>query len=121
MCDGDAWGGGQFGYHHGNGCANCLVCGYFNADFGIMGSAGFRAGQSMCRCNGATSYTGSAPFIGKFMTTAVTEAWCSCGCYVNWPAGGGMSGTSSYCDNWAKNCAGGMGMGGSGFVKLTMA
>lgn len=121
MCDGDAWGGGCMGYHHGSGSANCNICGYFGADFGVMGVAGFKAGQTMCRCNGATSYTGMAPFIGIFQTTAVTEAWCSCGCYVNWPAGGGMSGTSSYCDNWAKNCAGGSGQGGSGIVKITMA
>jgi hypothetical protein len=121
MCNGDAWGGGSMGYHHTSGCANCNICGYFGADFGIMGTAGFKAGQSMCRCNGATSFTGQAPIIGTFQTTAVTEAWCSCGCYVNWPAGGGQSGTSSYCNDWAKCCAGGSGQGGSGIVKITFA
>jgi hypothetical protein len=40
---------------------------------------------------------------------------------VNWPAGGGTSGQSSYCDNHAKMCAAGMGMGGSGIVKITYA
>ena len=50
-----------------------------------------------------------------------TEAWCSCGCFVNWPAGGGMSGQSSYCNNFAKCCAGGMGMGGSGLIKVTFS
>ena len=120
MCDGDAW-GGPMGYHMTNGCANCNICGYFGADFGIMGTTGFKSNQSMCRCNGATSFTGQAPMIGTFQTTAVTESWCSCGCYVNWPAGGGMSGTSSYCDNWAKNCAGGSGQGGSGIVKISFS
>lgn len=115
MCNGDAWGP----RHHWSGCANCNICTTFGADFGVQGSVGFRAGQTMCRCNGATSYTGIAPFVGKFMITSVTEAWCSCGCYVNWPSGGGMSGTSSYCGNNAKCCAGGMGMGGSGMVKIT--
>lgn len=117
MCNGDAWGP----RHHWSGCANTNICSSFGADFGVSGSVGFRAGQTMCRCHGATSYTGMAPFVGKFMVTSVTEAWCSCGCYVNWPAGGGMSGTSSYCGNWAKCCAGGMGMGGSGIVKITFA
>ena len=120
MCDGDAW-GGPMGYHQGNGCANCNVCGYFGADFGIMGTAGFKSNQSMCRCNGATSFTGSAPMIGTFQTTAVTEAWCSCGCYVNFPSGGGQSATSSYCGDFAKQCAGGSGQGGSGFVRITIS
>ena len=114
MCNGDAWGM----YHHTSGCANNNICGFFGADMGMMGSVGFKVGQSMCRCNGATSFTGAAPLVGKFQTTMVTESWCSCGCYVNWPAGGGMSGTSSYCGDHAKMCAAGMGMGGSGMVKV---
>ena len=120
MCNGDAWGGGGL-QHFGQGCANCNICGFFGSDFGMMGTTGFKMGQSMCRCNGVTSMTGSAPFIGKFMTTATTEAWCSCGCYIDWPSGGGMSGSSSYCGDWAKCCAAGMGMGGSGIVKITFA
>ena len=51
---------------------------------------------------------------------ANAEAWCNCACYTNWPAGGGQTGQSSYCGNWAKCCAGGN-MGGSGLVKVTFA
>ena len=118
MCNGNAWGGGNL-QHHSQGCVNCGIMPYCGADFGISGTVGFKAGQSMCRCNGVSSFTGIAPLIGKMMATATTEAWCSCGCYVNWPAGGGMSGSSSFCGNWAKCCAGGMGMGGSGIVKIS--
>jgi len=32
-----------------------------------------------------------------------------------------MSGSSSYCGNFAKQCAAGMGMGGSGIVKISFA
>ena len=115
MCDGDAWGT----YCLNSGCANCNICGFFGADFGIMGSSGFKAGHSGCHCSGSDSWSGAAPMIGLMHATSATESWCSCGCYVNWPAGGGASGTSSYCDNWAKNCAGGSGQGGSGLVKIT--
>jgi len=118
MCNGDAWGGGAL-QHFSSGCANCNICGFFGADMGIMGSTGGKLGQTMCRCNGVTSFTGVAPYIGLYHTTQATEAWCSCGCYVNWPAGGGASGSSSYCGSFAKQCAGGMGMGGSGIVKIT--
>lgn len=119
MCNGDAWGGGDMGYHASQGCANCNICGFFGADFGMMGTSGFRSGQSMCRCNGNTQFTGAAPIIGRWQTTANTEAWCSCGCYINWPAGGGQAGGSSYCGDHAKMCAAGMGMGGSGIVKIS--
>lgn len=115
MCNGDAWGP----RHHSSGCGNCNLCGYFNADFGIMGTVGFRMGQTMCRCNGTASFTGQAPMIGKWQATATSQAWCSCGCYVNWPSGGGASGTSSYCGNFAKQCSGGSGQGGSGIVKIS--
>ena len=115
MCNGDAWGPRHFT----SGCANCNICGFFGADFGMMGSVGFKMGQTMCHCNGSTSFTGAAPYVGKLQVTTSTENWCSCGCYVNWPAGGGMSGTSSYCGNNAKCCAGGSGQGGSGMVKIT--
>jgi hypothetical protein len=117
MCDGDAWGT----YCLNSGCANCNICGFFGADFGIMGSSGFKGGHSGCHCSGSDSWSGAAPMIGLIHATSATESWCSCGCYVNWPAGGGASGTSSYCDNWAKNCAGGAGQGGSGVVKITYA
>ena len=118
MCNGDAWGGGGL-QHFSSGCANCNICGFFGADFGIMGSSGGKLGQTMCRCNGVSSFTGQAPIIGLYHTTQTSEAWCSCGCYVNWPAGGGVTGASSYCGNNAKCCAGGSGQGGSGIVKIT--
>jgi hypothetical protein len=118
MCNGDAWGGGNL-RHFSSGCANCNICGIFGADFGVMGTSGGKLGQTMCRCNGVSSFSGSAPFVGMYHTTMATEAWCSCGCYVNWPAGGGSSGSSSYCGNNAKCCAGGSGQGGSGMVKIT--
>ena len=82
---------------------------------------GWKMGTSTCRCTGQTSGSGSAPFIGKMQVAATTEAWCACGCYVNWPAGGGMPGVSSYCGNRAKCCAGGSGQGGSGIVKITFS
>ncbi len=118
MCDGDAWGP----RHHQSGCANCNICGIFGADFGMMGSIGFKMGHMGCHCSGADGqWSGAAPMIGMMHSVSATESWCSCGCYVNWPSGGGISGASSYCDNWAKNCAGGSGQGGSGIVKVTYA
>jgi hypothetical protein len=118
MCDGDAWGGGS-GYHH-MGCANCAVMGFCGADFGVTGTVGTRFGQSMCRCNGVTNWVGQAPFMGKLTVISSSEAWCTCACYVNRPAGGGNSSISSYCGDHAKQCAGG-GQGGSGIVKITMS
>jgi len=115
MCNGDAWGQ----RHAVTSCANCLICGVFGADFGFSGSAGIKAGTTTCRCHGQTSFTGEGAGIGMMMTTATNEAWCACGCHTNWPAGGGVPGTSSYCGNWAKCCAGGAGQGGSGLVKIT--
>ena len=118
MCDGDAWGT----YCLNSGCANCNICGFFGADFGIMGSSGFKMGHSGCHCSGGDgSWSGAAPMIGLMHSTAATESWCSCGCYVNWPSGGGASATSAYCGNFAKQCAGGSGQGGSGIVKITYA
>ena len=64
--------------------------------------------------------SGAAPFVGKHSAGANAESWCNCACYVNWPAGGGQTGQSSYCGNWAKCCAGGN-MGGSGMVRITFA
>lgn len=115
MCDGDAWGP----RHHDSGCANCNICGIFGADFGMMGTVGLKLGHGACHCYRTTSWSGAAPMIGLTHATSASDTWCSCGCYVNWPAGGGASATSTYCDNWAKNCAGGMGQGGSGIVRIT--
>ena len=114
MCNGNAW-----GPRHHHTCANCNICGIFGADFGIMGTTGFKPGHGGCHCWRTMSFTGQAPVIGLSHQTKTSEAWCSCGCYVNWPAGGGTSGVSSYCGNWAKCCAGGSGQGGSGIVKIT--
>ena len=118
MCDGDAW-GGPSGYHH-MGCAGCAVMGFCGADFGVMGTQGTRFGQTMCRCNGVTNWSGQAPFMGKIQVTSSSETWCTCACWTNWPSGGGNSGISSYCGDHAKQCAGG-GPGGSGIVKITMS
>ncbi len=115
MCNGDAWGQ----RHAVTNCANCRICGIFGADFGFMGGMGIKAGTTTCRCHGQTSWTGAAAGLGTYSGTATNEAWCSCGCHINWPAGGGVPGTSSYCNNWAKCCAGGSGQGGSGIVKIT--
>jgi len=115
MCNGDAWGP----RHHTSGCANCNICGSFGADLGIMGTVGAKLGHGACHCYRTTSFTGQPPVIGLWQGTSASDAWCSCGCYVNWPSGGGMSGVSNYCNNWAKACAGGSGQGGSGIVKIT--
>jgi hypothetical protein len=117
-CDGDAWGL----YCMNSGCANCNICGFWGADFGVMGSSAFHLGHGGCHCSGADGMiSGAAPFIGKVDITSTTESWCNCGCFVNWPAGGGTTGSSSYCGNHAKMCAGGSGQGGSGIVKITYA
>tara|TARA_A200000159_G_scaffold14578_1_gene12080 strand:+ start:25 stop:579 length:555 start_codon:yes stop_codon:yes gene_type:complete len=115
MCNGDAWGP----RHTHIGCENCLRCGIFGADFGMMGTTGWEPGHGGCHCNYTYSGSGQPPMIGK-MTVGVTNvAWCSCGCHIEWPSGGGMPGVSSYCGNWAKCCAGGSGQGGSGVVRIT--
>jgi len=116
MCNGDAW-----GPRHTQTCVNCNVCGFANADFGINGSTGVSGGHGGCQCkSGDWSQAGVAPFVGKWAALANAESWCNCGCNTNWPAGGGPTGHSSYCGNWAKCCAGGN-MGGSGMVKVTFA
>jgi len=103
-------------------CANCNICGIFGADFGVMGTTGFKIGHMGCHCQGADgSFSGQAPFIGKKIGNNATESWCSCGCYTNWPSGGSMSGNSSYCGTAEKCCAQGQGQGGSGLVKITFA
>jgi len=115
MCNGDAWGH----RHLTSGCANCNICGFFGADFGMMGSGGFKPGHGTCHCYRTGGWTGAAPMFGIIQATANSDSWCACGCYVNWPAGGGEAGTSNYCGNWAKCCAGGAGQGGSGVVRIT--
>jgi hypothetical protein len=116
MCNGDSNGPAS------QTCANCNICGIYGADFGMTGSVGYKLAHSGCKCMGSDySQTGSAPLIGKFHSIQATEYWCSCGCYVNWPAGGSNSGHSTYCGDAAKCCAGGAGQGGSGIVKVTFA
>lgn len=96
-------------------CANCGICGFFDADFGIMGMVGGLVGQSMCGCMGNTTFTGSAPFVGLQYQSSISEYWCNCGCFINWPSGGGISGISNY---WG-TCTAYGGTGGSGIVKVT--
>jgi len=114
--EGDEWGQRQQ-----KNCANCNICGVYGADFGFLGTVGNMTGSSMCYCHGRTSWTGSGAMIGKMFTTVVTQAWCACGCYINWPSGGGSSGESNYCGDPAMCCARGQGQGGSGIVKVTFA
>ena len=115
MCNGDAWGP----RHTHFGCENCNRCGIFGADFGMMGTTGWEPGHGYCHCVYQYSGSGQPPLIGKMTVSVTNEAWCNCGCHIEWPAGGGMPGVSSYCNNWAKCCAGGSGQGGSGVVRIT--
>jgi hypothetical protein len=115
MCNGSGFGPSI----HNSGCANCNICGFFGADFGMMGSVGFKVGHGACHCLNKGGFTGAAPFIGLHQGVSASDGWCSCGCYVNWPAGGGMSGQSTYCGSFAKQCAGGSGQGGSGIVRIS--
>jgi hypothetical protein len=113
--------GDEWGRRNRTMCANCNICGIFGADFGMMGTVGNAAGSSMCYCHGRNSFTGAAPIIGRTTATVISEAWFSCGCYVNWPSGGGASGESNYCGEPLQCCAGGSGQGGSGIVKITFS
>ena len=113
MCNGDAWGP----RHTHFGCENCNRCGIFGADFGMMGTTGWEPGHGYCHCVYQYSGSGQPPLIGKMTVSVTSEGWCNCGCHIEWPAGGGMPGVSSYCNNWAKCCAGGSGQGGSGVVQ----
>jgi len=113
--------GDEWGNRHTVNCANCNICGVYGADFGMMGTVGNNTGTSTCRCHGRTQFTGQAPLIGKTHVAAGSEFWCVCGCYVNWPAGGGNSGDSNYCGDPAMCCAKGSGQGGSGIVRITYA
>lgn len=114
MCNGDAW-----GPRHTHACNTCNICGVFGADFGMGGTSGWHPGHGYCHCIYTYSGTGQAPLIGKMAVSVTNEGWCNCGCHIEWPAGGGMAGTSSYCGNWAKCCAGGSGQGGSGVTRIT--
>ena len=115
MCNGDAWGPRHMHFS----CENCRICGIFGADFGMMGGTGWRPGHGDCHCHYQYNGSGQAPMIGRQNMSITIEAWCNCGCHIDWPAGGGMAGESSYCNNWAKCCAGGSGQGGSGVVRIT--
>jgi len=118
MCNGDAWGP----ITNSAQCANCGICGIYGADFGIMGTVGSRFGQGYHHCMHKTSYTGQAPFVGKMMAGGTRDATCQCGCYVNWPSGGGTSGLSAcYGTDASMCCGGGVGQGGSGMVKITFS
>ena len=116
MCNGDAWGW----RHSTNGCANCRICAFFNADFGMTGTVGWKPGHGACHCYRTMAITGSPPIIGTFQSTQSSDAWCTCACFSSPPATGGMSGVSPYCGNNAKCCAGGIG-GASGIVRITYA
>jgi hypothetical protein len=120
-CGGLVCHGDDNGYAFMQTCANCNICGIYGADFGATGSTGYKLAHSGCKCQGSDYHSaGAAPFIAKHHSHYVTEFWCSCSCYVNWPSGGGLSGASTYCGDAAKCCAAGM-FGGSGLVKITFA
>ena len=114
MCNGDAW-----GPRHTQTCASCNVCGIFGADFGIMGSTGVSGGHGQCQCKSADWIADRiAPLLEKLMYTSTQKHGVVVLVTQIGLAGGGATGTSSYCGNWAKCCAGGN-MGGSGIVKIT--
>ena len=85
----------------------------------MMGTSGTEPGHGYCHCAYTYSFSGRAPLMGATQVGVTNVAWCSCGCHIDWPAGGGQAGVSSYCGNWAKCCAGGSGQGGSGVVRIT--
>lgn len=107
-------------------CANCNICGIYGADFGIMGSTGMKIGHGSAASSGTVctrsdaSFTGMAPLIGKMGVSVASQQWYTCGCFVNWPSGGGYSGISSYCGDNLKCFAAGN-YGGSGVVRITYA
>lgn len=103
-------------------CVNQGVCGWFGADYGIMGTVGGVWKSTYCNCNGAIQWTGAAPLLGIRQHMMITEQlWENCGCFVNWPAGGGLSGGSTLCNLCQCQCLGVGLMGGSGIVKITYA
>lgn len=115
--------GDEWGRRERTNCANCNICGVYGADFGMMGTVGNAAGSTMCYCHGRTAFTGVAPMIGKVQANmASQDTVCSCGIYVNWPAGGGMSAENNRCgDDAGYCCGGGSGQGGSGLVRVTFS
>jgi len=118
MCNGDAWGPTVFN----SSCANCNICGIFGADFGIMGTVGGFFGKGYHHCMHKSSWAGQAPMIGSFMANGIADADCQCGCYVNFPSGGGLPGISGCYDGDGEICCGGgVGQGGSGIVKITFS
>lgn len=92
-------------------------CGWYGADFGIYGGTGGHGGSAAQDCRHRSSWSGAAPMIGLTRLGWMSENGCNCGCYVNWPAGGGSS-PQSQCQNFCMCCAAGT-MGGSGLVKVT--
>ena len=111
-----------YGPYYYQSCMNCGICGWFGADYGVMGTTGMRFGSSGCTCWGHTLFTGAAPFIGIRQHLMMTESdWGNAGCYINWPAGGGLSGGSTLCNTNVANCNSLGTMGGSGIVKITYA
>jgi hypothetical protein len=105
-------------------CAAGGTCGFFGADFGIMGTSGAKIGHSATQ-DGSTCMrhdgviAGAAPMTGKNGMTSTIMYWQHCGCYVIWPGGGGITGTMSYCTNDFLGCAVTGTMGGSGAVRIT--
>jgi len=105
-------------------CAPGGTCGFFGADFGIMGTSGAKIGHSPAQ-DGSTCLrsdgivTGAAPMTGKYGITSTSMFWCNCGCYVVWPGGGGFTGTMSYCTDNFYGCSVSGTMGGSGAVRVT--
>lgn len=103
-------------------CSNCGIggstCGFAGADFGMMGTTGGYTGRGLCHCYKRTQFAGTAPIVGKVHLSSAMDVPCQCGCFINWPAGGGMSGNFGYIGNFGLCCAAGT-MGGSGLVKIT--
>ena len=92
-------------------------CISFGADFSIAGTTGTNTGNT-CHCWKKAQIGGTAPLIGVFGHSQITEYWCMCACFVPGFGAGGLSGDSTYCDNNAKCCAAGN-MGGPGLVRIT--
>ena len=70
-------------------------------------------------CHYQYNGSGQAPMIGRHNMSITIEAWCNCGCHIDWPYRRRYGRRKSYCGNWAKCCAGGSGQGGSGVVRIT--
>ena len=116
MCNGDAWGQ----RHAVLNCANCRICGIFGSDFGFsVVVLELKLEQLLVDVLAPTSWTGCR-YRNLHAPTQTNEAWCPW-MFINWSAGGGVPVHISYCNNWAKCCAGGSGQGGSGIVKITFA